>query len=241
MEGTVRETLVQYDPPQEINDSTLLKRRALNLAGKKKGNLPPLDSKLSLEDYLNSILPPREWTENGKNFIQYVSSQHSSRQDVVSLKEKLDEKLKERHAKDLGVCPVKEELFSESFDEIIRQITIKCPERGLILMKVRDEIKMTVGAYQTLYQNSVIFGSTKQMQSENGKAETLEKIARLEQDKIALENQKIRVLKKKDALLRKFDENRLIDDARRAVEKEFWDRQNEHLDEFCKRVQSMGN
>jgi hypothetical protein len=25
------------------------------------------------------------------------------------------------------------------------------------------------------------------------------------------------------------------------VEKEFWDRQNEHLDEFCKRVQSMGN
>jgi hypothetical protein len=41
--------------------------------------------------------------------------------------------------------------------------------------------------------------------------------------------------------LRKFDENRIIDDARRAVEKEFWDRQNEHLDEFCKRVQSMGN
>jgi dynein light intermediate chain len=241
MEGVPRDTLVQYDSPQEINELSMHKRKALHLPGKKKGNLPPLDTKLTTEDYLNSILPPREWSKNGKNFIQFASSHQSSRQDVVTLKENLDEKLKERHAKDLGVCPVKEELFSQCFDEIIRQITIKCPERGLILMKVRDEIKMTTGAYKTLYENSVIFGSMKQMQSEEGKDKTLNRINQLEAEKIRLENQKIRVLKKKDALLRKFEENRLIDDQKRIVEKEFWDKQNEHLDEFCKRVQNMGN
>jgi hypothetical protein len=32
-----------------------------------------MDAKPSSEDILNAILPPREWVENGKHFIQYVS------------------------------------------------------------------------------------------------------------------------------------------------------------------------
>jgi hypothetical protein len=37
---------------------------------------------------------------------------------------------------------------------------------GLLLMRVRDELKMTIAAYQTLYQSSVTFGMRKQLQSE---------------------------------------------------------------------------
>ena len=33
---------------------------------RKKGNLPPMDNKPKQEDILNAILPPREWTEQGK-------------------------------------------------------------------------------------------------------------------------------------------------------------------------------
>jgi hypothetical protein len=32
-------------------------------------------------------------------------------------------------------------------------VTINCPERGLLLLRVRDEIRMSIAAYQTLYQS----------------------------------------------------------------------------------------
>ena len=37
----------------------------LNIASKKKAQLPPMETKPSSEDILNAILPPREWVENG--------------------------------------------------------------------------------------------------------------------------------------------------------------------------------
>ena len=38
-------------------------------------------------------------------------------------------------------------------DELIRQVTINCAERGILLLRVRDEIRMTIAAYQTLYES----------------------------------------------------------------------------------------
>lgn len=49
-------------------------------------------------------------------------------------------------------------------DELIRQVTVNCAERGLLLLRVRDEIKMTLAAYQTLYQSSIAFGMRKALQ-----------------------------------------------------------------------------
>lgn len=74
--------------------------------------------------------------------------------------------MEHRQARTEGICPIREELFSQSFDEIIRQVTINCPERGLLLMRVRDEHKMTLAAYQTLYQSSVSFGMQKLQEAE---------------------------------------------------------------------------
>ena len=53
----------------------------------------------------------------------------------------------ERQARESGICPGREELFSQCFDEIIRQVTLNLPERGLLLLRVRDEIMMTIAAY----------------------------------------------------------------------------------------------
>lgn len=49
-------------------------------------------------------------------------------------------------------------------DEIIRQVTVNCCERGLLLLRVRDEMKMTIAAYQTLYESSIAFGIRKALQ-----------------------------------------------------------------------------
>lgn len=51
-------------------------------------------------------------------------------------------------ARETGICPVREELYAQCFDELIREVTINCAERGLLLLRVRDEMRMTIAAYQ---------------------------------------------------------------------------------------------
>merc|ERR1712060_806469 len=56
----------------------------------------PVEGKPQLtqtEDILNSILPPREWTEEGQLWVQYVSSTPATRLDVINLQEQLDQRL----------------------------------------------------------------------------------------------------------------------------------------------------
>ena len=85
------------------------------------------------------MILPRDWeAHNGKHFMQYVSHQKSERADVVRLKEALDQTLEHRQARTEGISPIREELFSQAFNEIIREVTINSPERGLLLMRVRD-------------------------------------------------------------------------------------------------------
>ena len=88
----------------------------------------------------------------GKNFTEYVSKQKASRVDVARLRETLDQKLMERQARESGICQVREELFEQCFDEIIRQVALREPERGILLHRVKLDIQKTINAYKTLYQ-----------------------------------------------------------------------------------------
>ena len=45
-------------------------------------------------------------------------------------------------------------------------MTISCAERGLLLMRFRDEIQMTIAAYQTMYESSMAFSMKKKLQAE---------------------------------------------------------------------------
>ena len=150
-----------------------------------------------------------------------MSHQPASRIDVARLREMLDQKLMERQARESGICPVREELFSQCFDEIIRQVTLNLPERGLLLLRIRDEIKMTIAAYQTLYQSSVSFAMRKQGQAETGKAEIEKKIEQLEAkykkqcDKVIELHQKIEAIALRNA------DNQQVDQKKRADEQQF--------------------
>jgi len=56
------------------------------------------------------------------------------------------------------------------------------------LLKVRDDFKMTIAAYQSLYESSVLFGINKQIQAEEGKADLEKRIQELERQKEILTN-----------------------------------------------------
>ena len=223
-------TLLQYQPKKEVGQEDL---PFLSL---KKRQLPAIESNPSISDALNAIFPPKIWDENGKRYIQYVSQEPATREKARDLFKALDEKIKERQAREKGICAVREELYSQCFDEIIRQVTIECPERGLLLVKVRDETRMTIASYQTLYESAILFGIRKQLQTEAGKEELKNRL-------LDLENKKKDLIKKKTQLdnkLKAFDktiaERNQIETAKREEESAFLRQQNENLDKFLKSI-----
>merc|ERR1712136_432015 len=127
-----------------------------------------------------------------------------------------------------------EELYSQCFDELIREETINCQERGLLLLRVRNEIRMSIAAYQTLYRSSVTFGTRKQLQSEQGKAEAEAIIAEQEEQKRQREARVVELKSKCEAIERREAEKRAIDEQKRKEEIDFLKYQQQHLEAFLK-------
>merc|ERR1711968_408336 len=219
-------SLVKYDNPVLVNSARDKKSKS---NGK---SLPPVnDSKAptQTEDILNSILPPREWTEDGQLWIQYVSSTPATRLDVINLQEQLDLKLQQRQARETGICPVREELYAQCFDELIRQITINCAERGLLLLRVRDEARMTISAYETLYESSIAYGIRKALMAEQRKSELDAKIRSLDETKADLQKQIDNLKSSMDAAQERSKAKRNADEAAHAEEVERITKANEQL------------
>ncbi|XP_043216409.1 33 kDa inner dynein arm light chain, axonemal-like [Amphibalanus amphitrite] len=188
------------------------------------------DAKQDTEEVLNSIIPPREWEEEGGQlWRQQVSTTPATRLDVLNLQEQLDMKLQQRQARETGICPVRRELYSQAFDEVIRQVTINCAERGLLLLRIRDELRMTLSAYQTLYESSCAFGMRKALQAEQGKEELEASIAQLEVDKEELLRQVTELRAKCDQIERRAQEQRQAEERKHAEEIQFLKRTNQQL------------
>ena len=73
-------------------------------------------------------------------------------------------------------------------------------------MRVRDEIKMTIQAYQTLYESSIAYGMRKALQAEQSKAEKMLQLASLEKRCLEKENE-INDLRKR--ILDKLEEEKM--------------------------------
>ncbi|KAF4677168.1 hypothetical protein FOL47_003010 [Perkinsus chesapeaki] len=229
-----RESLVRYDPPQDVGeapeppvnpeedeldflgiegtdpDRAIAEAIAAQLT--EKAELPPMDSKPTTEDVLHILLPPREWADRGRHIIQHVNNQPATRLDVIQLQEALDERLMERQARETGICPVREELYGQCFDELIRQVTLDCPERGLLLLRIRNEIRMTIAAYQTL---------SSQLNELREKKRTLKaKLSELE--------------RRFEAIERRETERNNIEERKRKEEIDFLRHQGQHLETFLK-------
>uniref|UniRef100_A0A3B3ZE33 Axonemal dynein light intermediate polypeptide 1 n=1 Tax=Periophthalmus magnuspinnatus TaxID=409849 RepID=A0A3B3ZE33_9GOBI len=234
------DSLLKYDNPVLVSKSSGLKSpkvsstQAVNNSPDTTPVPPPPKPKpgpieQQNEEILNSILPPREWAEGTQLWVQKVSSAPCTRTEVVLLSEQLDTKLQQRQARITGICPVRRELYSQCFDELIRQVTINCAERGLLLLRVRDEIQMTIAAYQTIYESSVAFGIRKALQSEHGKADMEKKNAELENEKQDLIKQLNEQKAKCDAIEKREAERRQVEEKKHAEETQGLKRTNQQL------------
>lgn len=168
--------------------------------------------------------------------MQNISKDPATRLDVISLQEKLDKKLSERKARETGICPVREELYSQCFDELIRQVTLDSPERGLLLMRTRDEVKMTIDAYKTLYSSSVTFGIKKQLRAEQGIPSLEEQASALTETNSHLELEVQELRSKLEIIEKREAERRTAEEKKRKEELDFLKYQGQHLDSFTKQM-----
>jgi dynein light intermediate chain len=222
------DTIVRFDAPLFVG----IERSTVAGATKPNHN----ENTTKLDDMINAMLPPREWVEETGVWMQNVSKEPASRYDVITLQEQLDKKLSERKARETGICPVREELYGQCFDELIRQVALDGPERGLLLMRTRDEIRMTIDAYKTLYSSSVTFGIKKQLKAEQGVPALVEEVDALEQGKTQLELEVHELRSKLDIVEKREAERRAVEEKRRKEELDFLKYQGQHLDSFLKQM-----
>lgn len=73
-------------------------------------------------------------------------------------------------------------------DELIRQITIQCLERGFLLVRVRDELRMTIESYQALYESAIAYGMRKALLAEQKRNDMNNETQKLDRECTELQN-----------------------------------------------------
>ncbi|KAL6109579.1 dnali1 [Pungitius sinensis] len=219
--ATPSETLVKYDHPVLVNKTEMKSRKPTSEAADAPGQ--------GIQEILNRIFPPREWMEGNQRWVQQVSSAPFTRADVIHLAELLDRRLQQSQARDTGICPQRRELYSQCFDELIRQVTIECTERGALLLMVRDEIQMTFAVYQALNEGSTAFGTRKALQAELGKADEEKTISDLEEKNRDLKRQLSDVTAENETIEERENERQQMEDTKHAEEIHFLNRANEQF------------
>lgn len=192
------------------------------------------------EDILNSMFKPREWTKDGELWIQRVSSTPATRLEVTSLRDALDRGLKERRANETGICSVREGLYAEAFDEIIRQVTIGCSDRGKLLLRLRDELRMTNEAYRNLYESSIAFGIRKALVARHEKEDLTAQIGKMSAEKEDLERQVEQLANQISNVQKKESTRRDEEKARHEEEINKYKEKNRRIQETLERFLAKG-
>ena len=125
---------------------------------------------------------------------------------MLLVQAKFDKLLEKHEARETGICPIREALYSQCFDELIRQETVFAAERyehrsffakptsfanlrltgcgvrarrGALFLRVRDELRMTLDSLQVAYQSSLAYGVRHALECEQARGQMAEQIRAL--------------------------------------------------------------
>ncbi|XP_060856184.1 33 kDa inner dynein arm light chain, axonemal-like [Metopolophium dirhodum] len=103
------------------------------------------------------IYPPVEWMEDGMKWRRVASTEPADRNHVIALAQDLKSNLSYWHARMHGVCLVRRELYTQCFNELIRQVCVNSIDRGELLIKIRNEYNASITAHKRLFESGLIF------------------------------------------------------------------------------------
>merc|ERR1711959_834574 len=113
----------------------------------------------------------------------------SPRIDALTLTNRLDRDLASKQARPDGICPVRRHLFGNAFEDLLRRVGHDCVERGLLIQRVRDQARLTLDAYRTVFEGSVDYVTNTAWQDDAEIAAQRAHIKKVEEEVAALKNQ----------------------------------------------------
>lgn len=180
-------TLVKYGKVIVLNENDNTSHKEVNSL--KRENKEILHDK-NAGQILNIILPPLYFkNENNEICCQHVVTSPATQSDIVELQKNLDEELLKNQVRETGLCPIRERLYQECFNELIRQITINSSHRGIMLVRVRDEMRTVMETYQKLYMSALAYGIRIALEGYNKDAELKLEIERYDNEISDLERE----------------------------------------------------
>ncbi|KAI6221909.1 Dyla-1 [Aphelenchoides fujianensis] len=195
------------------------------MSGQPTGRRRRLDGKFRTENCATRTVVRGSKREiDGRSWLERASTVPSTRFDILGLQQKFENELKVARAKPFGICPIRRRIYDEMFDELIRQVTINCAERGLLLLRVRDEIHLSILSYQSLLESSIGYGIRKAILVEQQQSQAI-----LDRD---LERAKNAELSKRvDELEKQLKQERIIKEEEVKLLEEKMKDENERLAE----------
>ncbi|KEG06165.1 putative dynein arm light chain, axonemal [Trypanosoma grayi] len=139
-------------------------------------------------------------------WMKVAAIDHTGRLDSVHLQEHLERRCREEHARPSGiVCPVREGIYTDGLREAIRQTTVLCPERGLLLAELSAEMQQTTNTYDILFDSACQYAVRKAIERDLRSDLFVEK-EQLESEVRRLENRVNELRAKHDGMVKRFEE-----------------------------------
>lgn len=225
-------SLVRFDPAVEIPEGKQIDIQP-SLSTLTASSTPDLPTLLSI------LVPPRvSVRDGGRKVVEYASANPSTRFQVLQLQDSLNATLVARQARTSGLCPIRAAVFHDLFSELIRQVAVDSPSRGVVLSRLRDELEMREEGYRVLCDSGVRFGALKAHGNFAANAAASPEMAEL---KLKLSGELEKVKRELELEKRAQSERRATQFKRRTEETEFLKAQGNNLEKFLDSVKEELN
>eukprot|EP00658_Telonema_sp_P-2_P049127 TRINITY_DN37355_c0_g1_i1.p1 TRINITY_DN37355_c0_g1~~TRINITY_DN37355_c0_g1_i1.p1 ORF type:complete len:179 (+),score=28.48 TRINITY_DN37355_c0_g1_i1:331-867(+) len=167
--------------------------------------------------------------------VAVARADHAEVLDVVCLQERVLQLCAEGKAKLQGVCSLREAVYDKAMQELIRQVTVLCPERGLLLAELTEEIKESTGTYDLLFDSACQYAVRKAIERDLYRT-MLRELDDLRVQSRTIENRVQELRAKREGLEKRFAEQRETERKQHEDEVAFLKRGNAQLSAEIKRL-----
>lgn len=138
------------------------------------------------------------------------------------------------------LCPIREKIFNDGIQELTRQITVLCPERGLLLRDLNAGMAQATETYDILFDSACQYAVRKSIERDLH-SHLFEEKKSLESEVRRLDNRVNELRAKHDGMMKRFEEQKAVNAQLHAEEINYLKKANQQLVTEIKRLISMEN
>ncbi|KAF8300832.1 putative dynein arm light chain [Trypanosoma cruzi] len=185
----------------------------------------------------NTFCSTREFGES--KWMKVAAIDHTSRLDCVHLQDHLNRRCKEENARPSGVlCTIREGIYTDGLRELIRQTTVLCPERGLLLAELATEMQQTTNKYDILFDSASQYAVRKAIERDM-RSYLFDDKKSMESEVRRLENRVNELRAKRDGMIKRFEEQKQSEQNRHEEEVKYLKKANQQIISEIKRITAL--